>query len=71
MECFWPEREGGRVGISKAYFKDKFSHNIPYIISATFRKDVFKEQRNKKSSASQYLRVCLLNPCPKLIDVLI
>ena len=34
----------GRVGISAVYFKDSFSHNIPEVISATFRKAVFTEQ---------------------------
>ena len=29
------------------------------------------EERNKKSSKFQYQNVCLLNPCRKLIDVLI
>ena len=32
----------------------QLSHNIPKVTSATFRKVVFTEQWNKKSSASQY-----------------
>ena len=42
--------QNGRVRISAVYFKDNFSHNIPKVTSATFRKVVFTEQRNKKSS---------------------
>ena len=44
----------GRVRISAVYFKGNFSHSIPQVTSATFRKVVFTEQRNKTSSASQY-----------------
>ena len=45
--------QNGKAGISAVYFKDNFSHNIPELISATFRKVVFMEQRNKTSLASQ------------------
>ena len=45
--------QNGKAGISAVYFKDNFSHNIPELIPATFRKVVFIEQRNKTSLASQ------------------
>ena len=63
--------ENGRVGIYAAYFKDNFSHNIPWVISAAFRKVSSRSRETKNHRHLSIKAFAFLNPCPKLIDVLI
>ena len=65
---FRPKREGWNL--CSLFQGLNFSHNIPQVISSTFRKVVFTEQQNKSHQHRNIKAFASLNPCPRLIDVL-
>ena len=61
----------GRVGIAAVCFKDNFSQNIPIKLYQQHSERL--SLRSSKTKSHQHLNIkeFVLNPCPKLIDVLI